>query len=348
MTTFLSGETTDGLIAKLAGAFASEGWAILAQTSTSLTISGSASKSFIFTVQSPPVVPTNYSIINVPTQATAWYAEEAGRLAGFIGGQWLNILATDGSANSRNFYNLLISKQGLSRFWLACDGESFALTIGDISRNGEAWGCVYGGQLHDLLVPSDSTAWGIGFADCRLRLHEIYKAAHDASTWDFIGKRFPTISLTDATNIASPLVADNLGLPGHKAPMHGLLDFFTTYSEVTTTLNNTSGQQTLLPGGNLTPQSDNLMAMAIYGRANLVTNCAIMMPAFYLEGRANINSYGSPTNTSLAPQLYYRGNLPFVFSGGLAFPPGYIFSDSATGRKFIATGGICKLAMRIA
>jgi len=338
MVTFINGGTqltgalANDAISLMSISLANEGWTIASLTSTSFTASNGIMH-FDFEYQSSGLV--SYAI-DATAPTTKLYEQDLAKASTFT--NWLNITAHDGLGNFSNlYYNLAIDTE-LSRLYAAISPNNFAICIGSLGDR-YAWDGLYCGMLDEAY---DADSWGIGFTDCRLRLHQIYKSAHDNALWDMVGSRFDTISSSASSNLGSNLSADRLsfGNRTYNAPIHGLLDYFTTFSEqyannIVTGILETS-----------TYEPENLRANCIYGSINAIDDCAVVMPAFYLEGRANTSSYGSSTTLALAPQLYYRGNLPFTYSGGLSYPNGLILQKDDT--YYISTGLYCKLIMRIA
>jgi hypothetical protein len=254
------------------------------------------------------------------------------------GTQVLSIRASDGANQSRDIYHLSIPDEYFARLWAVIDSERFCLTIGNLGLF-ISWNSVYGGMLMDAY---DNESWGIGYGDFRLRLHEIYRAAHDNALWDVVGRRFRTLSITDSVNLTNLTTADNIyDNQFHQCPNHGLTDYFTTYLENAAS---TGSEATVIPES-LSAPGQGIRSFYPQGANNPLTNCAILMPAFYLEGRANSSNYGSANATALGPQLYYRGNLPYLWCGGAYLPAGTLFEYE--NQVFIKAGWTGKLMMRI-
>lgn len=336
----LTGETVDNLLVKIQNAFLAEGWILSSITSTSFNANPATNLAirFVFSIQTSSPENYDYSLVGLTTSPL--YQQEYSRESYFGQASWLNIRANDGLINfSRQIYNLLFIST--SRLWMAVDTERFSLTIGEPTLP-FLWDCVYGGYFQDRVDISDNNAWGIGFADCRSRCHEVYRARHDNALWSVIGQRFFTISSISATNLTLPNQLDDFRNVSNYSPAtHGLFDYFTTYS-FTADSATTSGSIAVITN------PENVWANSFYGRPNEgFYDCSVLMPAFYLEGRTNPSNYGSASATSVSPQLYYRGNLPYIYSGGLSLSSGVILIDEKTGYSYISTGNYLKLVMRI-
>jgi hypothetical protein len=336
----LSGETTENILVKIQNALTGENWILFSITSTSFNASPVSNLAIIFTFSIQTTGQVNYDYSLVGPNTGELFLQEVSRESYFNQANWLNIRANDGLSNfSREIYNLLFLET--SKFWMAVDEERFSLTIGEPNLP-FLWDCVYGGYLQERVDSSDNNDWGIGFADCRSRSHEIYRAKHDNSLWSVIGSRFYTISSVSATNLTLLNRLDDFNsLSTYCPPIHGLLDYFTTFSCTVDGFVESGSISTI-------SNAENLWANSFYGRPNEgFYDCSVLMPAFYLEGRANASSYGSASATSVSPQLYYRGNLPYIFSGGLSLPSGFILVDEKTDFSYISTGNYLKLIMRI-
>ena len=231
--------------------------------------------------------------------------------------------------NCRDAYNLPFSISQ-SRLFINADSNSFAITIGNIED--DEWNCIYGGAYHN---PLDSSVSIIGMADCRLNMHEVSYAAHDNKPWDCVASRFDVSRGSIGYSATRQYESDNFLSADYVAPIHGLCDYFTTYSF--------SPQTTSSLAKNNIYKQDKYNMWYKFPYVG-ITDCAYMLPAFYLEGRANENDYAVSGN--LSPQLYYRGDLPFLYTGGNSYPAGIIFEDQQ-GIRYLSTGNIGRLSMRL-
>lgn len=332
MVTFLNGgnrllgESASNAIILLKSAFSTEGWQISNEGTDSFTANNGIMH-FDFSIKQniERVLPDSGASF------TRAFKDQEEPKYDLTGSDWLNIVGHDGQNNySKPYYNLSILDEQ-SRLFAAIGPISFAICIGNLASE-FAWDCVYGGMLDDA---QDADAWGVGYADCRLRLHQIYRAKYDNSYWHMQGSVFSTISANESNNSAINNATDvfSSGNNAYNAPIAGLLDYFSTFSE-----------QFLNSGsiGILDSSQDigNIRYGCVYGA---IHDCAILMPAFYLEGTAFAN-YGSAGTSGNSPLLYYRGTLPFLYSGGLSLLAGLIV-ERQNGQKFISTGNYFKLCM---
>ena len=334
MVTFINGNAqtlganAQDCIVLLQSAFSQEGWQISNNTSVSFTISNGPMYYDFAITQSP----SHFNIDTTASYTKAYSQQEINKFTQTIP-DWLNIIGHDNIGNySFNRYNLGIDGSQ-SRLFAAISSNNFAICIGSLAKPA-IWDAIYGGMLDDA---QDADAWGIGYADCRLRVHQIYKARATNELWHMIGSDFHTISSSQANNAKTNLQYDRLsqGNRTYNAPNAGLLDYFTTFTE-------SFGNTAILDLNYLTA---NLRYTCVYGARNVIDDCAILMPAFYLEG-TGFNTYGSATLTDESPLLYYRGTLPFIYSGGLSLLQGVVL-ERANAQKFISTGQYFKLCMRI-
>lgn len=320
----LAGELAINSLAILQSAFITEGWAISNIASNSFTINKNNMYYDFSLIESP-----NLFAIDTLASYTKAYSQEESKIT-VIFDNWLNIQGHDNNGNySFDTYNLAIDSD--SRLFAAISETNFAVCIGSLSLS-FAWDCIYGGMLDDA---QDSDAWGIGFADCRLRCHQIYKAIATGEFWHMQGSVFNTISSFASNNIKSQISFDRLSQNNkvYNAPVAGLQDYFTTFCT-------TFANGAILDFNQV---SANLRYNSAYGSLNKLDDCAILMPAFYLEGTV-FGAYGSTNLSNESPTLYYRGTLPFIYSGGLSLLQGFILAKDNS--RYISTGKYFKLCMQ--
>lgn len=244
---------------------------------------------------------------------------------------------------SRPYYNQVFL-EGVSRYWLSCDQDSFVITIGN--PDPKDWYPIWGGFL-DRIDKTDPGAWGIGCLDVRTRCHELAKSAHAGVDWFPVGYAYPSFSIFSGvnTNPSNARFTDRFDVLNIVvgAAQSGLIDRFTCSSV---------GYGAVAPLYNGTSTSVNTNVLNwnfFYGSPNAYDGKVVLGKAFLNEGRANAQDYLVGVNDLASPLLYYRGDIKFVMTGMLSLSPGIqvVDCDNPGDRRYLAAGGLMKLGQQI-